>query len=291
MSENHIIVFGLGYSGTAIARAAVAAGFRVTATSRRPAGVDAGMGVQLVAFDEAADAITDATHAIATAAPDDAGDPVIAGFGGALRLARRLVWAGYISTTGVYGDRGGGWVDEDSDVAPGTDRAHRRIDAERAWGRLADRLSIDIFRTAGIYGPGRSALDDVRTGRARRIIKPGHAFGRIHREDIARAVISAAMQTRPPGVRILHLSDDAPAENADVVAEAARLLGAPELPAVLFADATQRMSAMGRSFWSENRRVASIKTQAALGLRWRYPTYREGLRAILAEEGGDGCGQ
>ncbi len=144
--------------------------------------------------------------------------------------------------------------------------------------------ALDLFRLAGIYGPGRSALGDVRAGAARRIARPGHLFGRIHRDDIAAAVLAAMGQDRPPGVRVLNLSDDEPAANADVVAEAARLLGAPPPPLVPYAEAERTMSPMARSFWAEDRRVRSAMTQQTLGLRWRYPTYREGLAATLAEE-------
>jgi nucleoside-diphosphate-sugar epimerase len=284
----HLLIFGLGYTGTAVARAAVAAGMAVTGTSRNPDSVRAPDGVTLVAFDAAAPAIPRATHVLATAAPDEAGDPVLAAFGPALSAAPALRWIGYLSTTGVYGDRGGGWVDEDTPPAPAAERSRRRVAAEHAWSALArEGRRVDLFRLAGIYGPGRSVFDDLRAGRSRRVIKPGHRFGRIHRDDIAAAVLAAMAQDAPPGARVLNLSDDAPAESAEVIAEAARLLGVPPPPEVPFADAVAAMSAMGRGFWSENRQVASAKTQAALGLTWRYPTYREGLRAILAEEGGN----
>jgi nucleoside-diphosphate-sugar epimerase len=143
---------------------------------------------------------------------------------------------------------------------------------------------VDIFRVAGIYGPGRSALDDLRGGRARRVLKPGHAFGRVHRDDIAGAVLAAAGQTLSPGPRVLHLADDVPAESAEVIAEAAGLMGVPLPPAIPFAEARPAMSEMAASFWAENRKVASAATQEMLGYRWKYPSYREGLRAILAEE-------
>ena len=141
---------------------------------------------------------------------------------------------------------------------------------------------VDLFRVAGIYGPGRSVLDDVRAGTARRVDRPDHHFGRIHRDDIAAAVLAAMRQDRPPGPRVLNLTDDEPAPNAAVVAEAARLLGAPPPPLVPFEAALAAMSPMGRSFWAEDRKVASRKTKQRLGLEWRYPTYREGLAAILA---------
>ena len=151
--------------------------------------------------------------------------------------------------------------------------------------------ALDLFRVAGIYGPGRSAFDDLRAGQARRMDKPGHLFGRIHRDDIAGAVLAAAQRHDAGAVRVLNLSDDEPASSADVVAEAARLLDMPPPPLVPFEVAEPGLSEMARSFWAENRRVSSGATQAALGLRWRYPTYREGLRAVLAEEGVDGAAQ
>ena len=150
-------------------------------------------------------------------------------------------------------------------AAPSQARGQRRLDAEDAWAGFADRYAVDIFRLAGIYGPGRSAFDDLRAGRARRMIKPGHQFGRIHRDDIARAVVAAMRQDRPPGRRVLNLADDEPAESAAVVTEAAALLGVAPPPEIAFADALPAMSPMARSFWAENRKVASDKTKAALG--------------------------
>jgi len=144
-----------------------------------------------------------------------------------------------------------------------------------------------VFRLAGIYGPGRSAFDDLRAGRARRIVNPGHAFGRIHRDDIAAAVLAALGQNPPPGVRVFNLVDDTPAESAEVLEEAARLLGVPPPVAIDFAEAVTAMSPMARSFWADNRTVSAAATRAALGIAWRYPSYREGLRAILAEETGE----
>jgi len=291
MMAVHLIVFGLGYTGIAIARAAAAAGLGVTATSRDPQGAPHIDGVTVVDFAVAAAAIARSTHVVATAPPPGDGgesgggvDPVLHAHGAAIAQAPSLRWAGYLSTTGVYGDRAGGWVDEATPAAPGQERSRRRLAAEQAWGALADHVAVDIFRVAGIYGPGRSALDDVRAGRARRVLRPGHAFGRIHRDDIAAAVLAALGQDRAPGLRVLNLNDDEPAEPAAVIEEAARLLGVAPPPAVPFAEAYERMSPMARSFWQESRRVSSAATQAALGLRWRYPSYREGLRAILAEE-------
>ena len=282
-----LIVFGLGYTGREIAARAAALGAQVIATSRTPERHAAPPGVELIAFDAAGPALLEATHVLTTAAPDEAGDPVLQRFGAALGGPR---WAGMLSTTGVYGDRNGGWVDEDTPPAPTGPRGMRRLEAEQAWAASFPGAAVDLFRVAGIYGPGRSVLDEVRAGRARRVDKPGHLFGRIHRDDIAMAALAAMVQERPPGVRVLNLSDDEPASGAEVNAHAARLLGASEPPLVPFDQALAAMSPMGRSFWAENRRVASRKTQERLGVRWLYPTYREGLAAILSAERGQETG-
>jgi nucleoside-diphosphate-sugar epimerase len=238
----------------------------------------------MIAFDDAAQSIASATHVLVTAPPGPEGDPVLARYTEGLRAAPAM-WFGYLSTTGVYGDRGGAWVDEDTPPAPQAERSQRRLAAELAWRDCAAGRPLDLFRVAGIYGPGRSALDEVRSGRARRVIRPGHAFGRIHRDDIAGAVL-AAIARLPSGTRVLNLSDDVPAESALVIEEAARLLGVAPPPAIAFEDAYAGMSDMARSFWADDRRVVSAKTQAALGRRWLYPSYREGLAAILQQESG-----
>jgi nucleoside-diphosphate-sugar epimerase len=278
---NTLLIFGLGYSGSAIARAARSAGFATTGTTRE--GTD-----ETVPFEAAEAAIQSATHLLTTAAPDKAGDPVLARYAATIAAAPNLRWIGYLSSTVVYGDRGGAWVDEDTPAAPSQVRGQRRVEAEATWAQFADRCAVDIFRLAGIYGPGRSAFDDLRAGRARRMIKPNHQFGRIHRDDIARAVVAAMQQDRTPGRRVLNLADDEPSESAVVVTEAATLLGLQPPPPIAFEDALPAMSPMARSFWAENRKVASAKTKAALGIEWLYPTYREGLRAILIEQRGDG---
>ncbi|WP_149535575.1 Rossmann-fold NAD(P)-binding domain-containing protein [Siccirubricoccus phaeus] len=281
-----LLIAGLGYSGLAVARQAVAAGWQVAGTVRQPGVAPPPEGVTLLPFAAAGPAIRAATHLLVTAAPGEAGDPVLAAHAAAIRAAPRLRWIGYLSTTGVYGDRGGAVVDEATPPAPGQARSQRRLAAEEAWRAAAAGRALDLFRTGGIYGPGRSVLDDLRAGTVRQIVKPGHAFGRIHRDDIALAVLAALRQAVPPGVRVLHLVDDAPAESAEVMAGAAALLGLAPPPAIRFADALATMSPMARSFWAENRRVTNGATKAALGIAWRYPSWREGLRAVLAEEGG-----
>jgi len=283
----HLLVLGLGYAGAAVARLAAGAGFAVSGTTRRARPEAAPPGVRPLLFGEAGPVLREATHLLVTAAPGEEGDPVLALYREALRAAAGLRWVGYFSTTAVYGDRGGATVTEATPPAPAQERAHRRLRAEAEWAAALEGTgaALDIFRTAGIYGPGRSVLDELRAGTARRVDKPGHLFSRIHRDDIAAAVLAAARQPPPGGTqRVLHLSDDEPAPSAAVTEEAARLLGLPPPPLVPFAEAFEKMSPMGRSFWSESRRVGSEGTKAALGLRWRHPSFREGLRAILAEE-------
>ncbi|MFL1461035.1 SDR family NAD(P)-dependent oxidoreductase [Roseococcus sp. DSY-14] len=274
-----LLILGGGYAGGAAAALARAVGWQVQVTTRCAPGPGE------VPFDDPAP-FRAATHLLATAPPGEAGDPAWARHAAALRAAP-LEWVGYLSTTGVYGDRGGAAVDEATPPAPMQPRSVQRLAAERQWQTLP--CAVDVMRVGGIYGPGRSAFDDLRDGTAKRVVKPGHAFGRIHRDDIARACL-AAMEG-PDGPRILHLVDDEPAEPRHVVEEAARLLGVDPPPELPFADAWARMSEMARSFWGESRRVLNRRTKAALGLEWRYPSYREGLRAILAEERGEGVAQ
>jgi nucleoside-diphosphate-sugar epimerase len=287
-----LVVLGLGYAGQAVARRARRRGWDVAGTMREPALPLSLAGIQVLAFAEAGDVIAGASHIVVTAAPDGAGDPVLAAYGAAIARgldAGTLRWVGYVSTTGVYGNRDGGVVDEASAPAPAQPRSRRRVAAEDQWRvALAGRTALDIARAGGIYGPGRSVLDELREGTARHVVKPGHAFSRIHRDDIALALCTAAAQPLPPDARILHLVDDEPAESAIVVQGAAAMLGiAPPAP-VPFAEARTRMSDMALSFWAENRRVSNAATKAALGIEWIYPTWREGLAGILAEERGEG---
>ncbi len=275
----HLLVFGLGYTGTELARQAALAGLRVSVATRQRT-VPAPAGVALATFDDPP--WRDVTHLVATAAPGDSGDPVLARHAASIAAAPALRWIGYMSTTGVYGDRRGGWVDETTPPRPSSERGRRRVGAEQAWSAARPRAAVDLLRLAGIYGPGRSVFDDLRAGRARRVDKPGHEFGRIHRDDIAGALLAAIRQDRPAGVRVLNGADDEPATSADVIAFAAGMLGMRSPPLTPFAEAEATMSPMARSFWADDRKVRSRLTQEWLGWRWTYPTYREGLGAILS---------
>ncbi|WP_255568813.1 SDR family NAD(P)-dependent oxidoreductase [Roseomonas alba] len=284
-----LLVLGLGHAGGAVARLARAAGWAVAGTSRAP---DA---PGVLPFAAAGEAIRAATHLLITTPPTETGDPVLEAHAAAVEAALTaggLRWVGYVSTTGVYGDRAGASVDETAEPTPAQPRSRRRLAAEQAWRDVTmGRVPLDLMRAGGIYGPGRSALDDLRAGKARRIVRPGHVFTRIHSDDIAQAALAAMTQDRPPVPRVLHLVDDEPAESAAVVAYAAALLGMDPPPAIPFEDIRATLSPMALSFWSESRRVTNAMTKAALGLAWRYPSYREGLAAILAEERRQGLAQ
>jgi nucleoside-diphosphate-sugar epimerase len=286
-----LLSFGHGYSAAALTRLLRPAGWRVIGTTRsadRMAALTA-TGVEAVLWDGAggrdavAAALADATHVLTSVPPDAAGDPVLARMGDLVAAAvPRLVWAGYLSTTGVYGDHGGGWVDETTPLTPTTERGRARVAAEAGWQALAaaSGLALHIFRLAGIYGPGRGPFEKVRDGTARRIIKPGQVFSRIHIDDIAR-VLAASIARPDPGA-IYNLCDDDPAPPEDVLAEAARLLGLPPPPEVPFAQAD--LGPMARSFYAESKRVRNDRIKRDLGIRLIHPDYRSGLRAILAAE-------
>jgi nucleoside-diphosphate-sugar epimerase len=216
------------------------------------------------------------THLLSSVPPDADGDPVLRHHAADLAALPGLAWVGYLSTTGVYGDRQGGWVDEDSNLTPGTERGRRRLAAERAW--LASGLPVHLFRLAGIYGPGRNQLAGLRAGTAQRIDKPGQVFSRIHVDDIA-TVLAASIACPSPG-RAYNVCDNEAAPPAEVVAHAAGLLGMAPPPLVPFA--TAELSPMARSFYADSKRVDNARIKAELGVALRYPTYREGLAALLA---------
>jgi nucleoside-diphosphate-sugar epimerase len=226
--------------------------------------------------------LSEATHFLTSVAPTQDGDPVLTALENELAgSAPRLQWVGYLSTTGVYGDHGGGWVDETTPLSPSTRRGEMRETAEAAWRDLAERsdIPLHIFRLAGIYGPGRGPFAKVRAGTARRIVKPNQVFSRIHVDDIAQVLASSISRPNPGAV--YNVCDDDPAPPEDVIAHAAGLLGVPVPKAEHFA--TAEMTPMARSFYAENKRVKNDRIKNELGIRLRYQTYREGLAAILAE--------
>jgi nucleoside-diphosphate-sugar epimerase len=280
-----LFIFGLGYSGREIARLARATGWRVAGTCTSDEKTDRlrDEGIEAHLFDGTtsppAEAVANASHVICTIAPGTAGDPVLKT---AASLLGRARWIGYLSTTGIYGDHGGGWVDEDTPARPGQPRSIERLSTERAWQALGLQAgaAVDIFRLPGIYGPGRSAIDQVKGGTARRVDKPGQVFSRIHVEDIAGTVLMAI--TQPHAGTVYNVADDLPASTVDVVTFACELLGKPAPPVVPWEQAASEMSAMARSFYGENRRVRNDRIKNELGVVLRYPTYREGLRAIAA---------
>lgn len=281
-----LLSVGHGYSARALGALLLAEGWGVIGTARSPerlAEIRA-TGAEAVAWpgSDLGALLGRATHLLVSVAPDAEGCPVLRAEEEAVtEAAGRLAWAGYLSTTGVYGDRGGGWVDEESPLRPATERGRWRVAAEAAWGAVPG-LPLHVFRLAGIYGPGRGPFEKVRRGTAQRIAKPGQVFSRIHRDDIAAALRLSIARPRPGAV--YNLCDDEPAPPGDVIGEAARLLGLPPPPEVAWEEAA--LSPMGRSFYAESKRVSNARAKAELGWQPRYPTYREGLRAILAAEGG-----
>jgi nucleoside-diphosphate-sugar epimerase len=283
-----LFVFGLGYSASAAGAELRRMGWHVRGSVRSPATFEAlkGQGFEPILFSDRAGAeaaLQDTTHCLISVPPSEAGDPVLAAYGEALRVSGSLSWVGYLSTIGVYGDLKGGWADEETPAGPETGRGEARIKAELAWAGFcrARQLPLDIFRLAGIYGPGRAPFAKIRAGEARRIVKPGQVFNRIHVDDIAQTVTAAILQVRSePETRIFNVADDEPAPPQDVILYAAQLTGAPPPPEVAFESAA--LSPMARSFYAGNRRVRNAKIKRELGIVLRYPTYREGLRALAA---------
>lgn len=222
------------------------------------------------------------THLLISTPPDDMGDPTFAMHADDILRVPSLRWVGYLSSTGVYGDRMGGWVDEQSEVRPTTKRGSRRARAEDQWLSLffKNGLPVHVFRLAGIYGPGRSALDSVRAGVARRIEKKGHAFSRIHVEDIVQ-VLRASIARPNPGA-IYNLADDNAAPSHEVIAHACQMLGIEPPPLIPFEEAD--MVPMARSFYADNKRVRNNRIKDELGVILKYPDYRAGLAGCLAYE-------
>lgn len=278
---NKLISFGHGYSAQALARRLPASDWDITGTTRQAARAEgfrqSNVAPVIWPGGDLTPALKQATHLLISTAPDQNGDPVLAAHGDLIReIAPDLTWVGYLSTTGVYGDHRGEWVDETTPLTPSTRRGQWRQQAEAAWQSIPG-LPLHIFRLAGIYGPGRGPFAKVRAGTARRIIKPNQVFSRIHVDDIAQ-VVAASINAPNPGA-IYNVCDDDPAPPEDVIAHAAQLLGLPVPPAEAF-DAAQ-MTPMARSFYAESKRVRNDRIKSDLGVTLLYPDYRTGLAALL----------
>ena len=275
----HLLCFGFGFSAEALAHKLDPLEWRVTGTSRSPEGVAAihAQGFEGVLFSELNSIAASVTHIIISVPPSNDGDPVLLRFKNELvKRAKSFEWVAYLSTTGVYGDRGGEWVNEDSALQPNTDRGQRRVNAEAAWQQVVG-LPLHIFRLAGIYGPGRNAFESLKSGTAQRVIKQGQIFCRIHVEDIA-GVLWASVNN-PNFGRIYNMADDEPCPPQDVIAYAADLLGRPIPQSIAFEDA--KLSAMAKSFYADSKRVSNARIKNELGYELKYPNYRVGLKALL----------
>ncbi len=279
---NHLLCFGFGFSAATLAEMLDKKTWRVTGTSRSDEGVAAitAQGFEAARFDAMTSIPDDVTHIISSVPPDASGDPVLQKFGDELaKRALQFEWVVYLSTTGVYGDHEGGWVDESTPLAPTTERGHRRLQAETQWLDLQRNhgLPVHLFRLAGIYGPGGNQLETAMQGSARRIIKPGQVFSRIHVADIA-GILLASMARPNPGAAY-NVADDHPAPPQDVVAFACELLGFPVPPEEDFDGAT--LTPMARSFYAESKRVSNQRVKKELGYQFKYPDYHAGLRDIF----------
>jgi nucleoside-diphosphate-sugar epimerase len=284
-----LLSLGHGYSATALAGLLVPRGWRVIGTTRRPEQADAlrQAGVEPLLWPgDLTAALREATHILVSAAPDTAGDPFLAAVPGIARAP--AAWVGYLSTTGVYGDHQGAWVDETAPLTPSSTRGQQRVAAEAQW--QATGLPVHVFRLAGIYGPGRGPFEKLRDGTARRIIKPGQVFSRIHVDDIAQVLAASIARPRPGAV--YNVCDNDPAPPEDVLSHAALLLNLPAPPIVDFA--TADLAPMVRSFYADSKRVANRLIREELGVTLIHPDYRSGLAALLRSEnataGGAGRG-
>ena len=283
-----LLSFGHGYSAQALSRILLPQDWRIIGTTRSedkaPGLMNTGIEPRIWPGADMIPALNAATHLLISAAPGDAGDPVLAELREEItKRAKQFQWVGYLSTTGVYGDHQGNWVDENTPLTPATKRGIARVKAETEWAAIPD-LPLHIFRLAGIYGPGRGPFSKVRNGTARRIIKPGQVFSRTHVADIAR-VLAASISKPNPGAAY-NVCDNDPAPPEDIIAYAAELLGLPIPEAIDFE--TAEMTPMARSFYAESKKVRNDRIKDELGVKLLYPDYPSGLQALLAAEIGGG---
>ena len=284
---SRLFAFGLGFSAQALAERLADKGCQIAGTARDPRNV-AQLDVRGYAVARftgepgnaaLAKLLQGTTHLLLSIPPGKEGDPVLAHYRAELAALSSLRWIGYLSTVGIYGDQDGNWVDESTEPKPNTARTEARVEAERAWLAFGEEtgVKVHIFRLAGIYGPGRCVFDKLRDGTARRIKKGNQVFSRIHVEDIA-SVLEASM-ARPRAGAIYNVADDEPAAPGEVVAYAAEMLGMTPPPEVPFEEAD--LTPMARSFYEGSRRIGNARIKSELGVELRYPTYREGLAALL----------
>jgi nucleoside-diphosphate-sugar epimerase len=286
---SRLFAFGLGFSALALAKRLSAKGWHVAGTARGDGKIARlereGYAIARFAGEPRDEGLSKllagTTHLLHSIPPAPEGDSVLASYRKELAALPSLAWIGYLSTVGVYGDQEGGWVDEGTEPKPNSARTDARVVAEREWLKFGQEtgVPVHVFRLAGIYGPGRSVFDKLKAGTARRIKKDGQVFSRIHVEDIA-GVLEASI-ARPRGGAIYNVADDEPAAPGEVVAYAAELMGMAPPPEVAFAEAD--LSPMARSFYEGSRRIMNARIKSELGVKLRYPTYREGLAALLAD--------
>jgi nucleoside-diphosphate-sugar epimerase len=286
-----LFAFGLGYSAQALAGRLAAKDWEIAGTARDPGTLERlkQRGYKMARFadpsdlDGVADLLRGTTYLLHSIPPVAGVDPALAVFRDQLAALTSLRWASYLSTVGVYGGSDGAWVDESMKPEPRNARTEARVMAEKEWLAFGEETGcpVQIFRLAGIYGPGRSAFDKLRDGTARRIVKQGQVFNRIHVDDIA-STLEASI-ARPRQGAIYNVADNYPAPPDEVIAYAAELAGLPLPPAVPFEEA--ELTPMARSFYEGNRRIANTLIKSELGVALRYPTYRDGLAAILAAGG------
>ena len=285
---NHLFCFGLGYCGQAVATVLKEQGWKISGTTRDKSTLEHLKKNDISAYLFDADkklpktVLNDVSHILLSIPPSKDGDPVFLSYGAEFASrAQNLKWVGYLSTTGVYGDRQGGWVDETSALTPATQRGEKRLKAESDWLSLyqSAALPIHLFRLAGIYGPGSNQLEKVLAGKANRRIKPGQVFSRIHVDDIV-GMLMASMAKPHPG-QAYNLCDDEAVAPQDVVTFAAQLLGVEPPQEIAFNP--NDMTPMGLSFFAESKRVSNEKVKRELGYSLKYPTYREGLRDLLPD--------
>lgn len=280
--KRHILFLGFGFSAEALARLLDPQIWRIIGTSRSAEGLQhiTSLGYEAILFDDLSIIPDSVTHIVTSVPPGPTGDPVLQKLSLELqRRAKHLQWVAYLSTTGVYGDHAGAWVDETTPLTPNTERGQRRVDAESQWLELYERhkLPVHIFRLAGIYGPGRNALISLKDGTAKRVIRKGQVFSRIHVDDIA-GILRASIEKPNPG-RAYNVADDEPCPPQDVIAYAASLLKTEPPPEIPFDQA--ELSAMAKSFFMDSKRVNNTRVKEELGYLFLYPDYRIGLKSLL----------